>query len=464
MKRRDFIQRALCATAASAMFTSFAGKLSIAHAATRAGGRLLGNDYRALVCIYLYGGNDAFNMLVPISGGARSAYDTARGELALPAGDLLPLNPSVAPGDGSQYGFSPALPQLAALFNRTGTGGQPPSPLAIAANVGPLLYPITKAEYEAGTVPVPAQLFSHSDQSVTWQRPSADANNRRGWGGRLADMFHETNPNPQLSMNISIDGENVFQAGDEVVPYFVGQNGAEGVWFVDDWPPGRREAFLALRDAAHGNALQRQYASIMRRSMDNEVMINEALAGETALATAFPDTHLGRQLRMVARMINVRGALQMQRQIFFVGLGGFDTHDNQLTDHAAQLGELDGALAAFHAATVEMSVADAVTSFTASEFGRTVSINGDGTDHGWGSHHLILGGAVNGRRIYGAMPNLAVEGPDDAGWGQIIPKIAVDQYAATIARWYGVSPGDMASVFPNIGRFSSADLGFLAAV
>ena len=458
MKRRDFIQRALCATAASAMFTSFAGKLSIAHAAAKSGRILLGGDYRALVCIYLYGGNDAFNMLVPISGGARTAYEAARGELALPAAELLSLNPSVAPSDGSQYGFSPAMPQLRALFNQAGA-----SPLAIAANIGPLLYPITKAEYEAGTVPVPAQLFSHSDQTVTWQRPNADANSRRGWGGRLADMFHETNPNPQLSMNISIDGENVFQAGDEVVPYFVGQNGAEGVWFVDDWPPGRRDAFLALRDATHGNALQRQYASIMRRSMDNEVMINEALEGETALATAFPDTHLGRQLRMVARMINVRGALQMQRQIFFVGLGGFDTHDNQLVDHAAQLAELDGALAAFHAATVEMAIADSVTSFTASEFGRTVSINGDGTDHGWGSHHLILGGAVNGRRIYGAMPNLAVEGPDDAGWGQIIPTTAVDQYAATMARWYGVPPGEMATVFPNIGRFATADLGFLAA-
>ncbi|MEZ5463447.1 DUF1501 domain-containing protein [Dokdonella sp.] len=456
MKRRDFIQRALCATASSALFTSFAGKLSIAHAAAMSGRRLLGTDYRALVCVYLYGGNDAFNMLVPTSTALYNDYAAARGALALPQAELLSLNPSVPPVGGGTYGLSPSMPLLRDLFNQT------QSPLAIAANVGPLLYPITKPEYQAGSVPVPAQLFSHSDQTVVWQRPAADAQDRRGWGGRLADMFFETNNNQQLSMNISIDGENVFQAGDEVVPYFVGQNGAEGVAFVEDWQPERRAAFLALRDAPHGNALQRQYATVMRRSMNNEVMINEALDGETPLATSFPNTHLGRQLRMIARLINVRSSLDMQRQIFFVGLGGFDTHDNQLADQADRLADLDGALAAFHAATVEMSLDDSVTTFTASEFGRTTSVNGDGTDHGWGSHHLIMGGAVNGRRIYGTPPNLTVGGPDDADWGQIIPTTSVDQYAATIARWYGVPPSDMSTVFPNIGRFSTPDLGFMS--
>jgi uncharacterized protein (DUF1501 family) len=456
MKRRDFIQRALCATASSALFTSFAGKLSLAHAAALSGRRLLGGDYRALVCVYLYGGNDAFNMLVPTSTSEYNEYATARGNLALPSANLLSLNPSVAPVGGASFGLNPAMPLLRGLFNQT------QSPLAIAANVGPLLYPITKAEYQNGTVPVPKQLFSHSDQSVTWLQTQADALDRRGWGGRLADMFHVTNTNQQLSMNISVDGENVFQAGDEVIPYFVDENGAQGIDAVQPWNADRRAAFLALRDAVHGNALQRQYAGVMRRSMDNEIMINNALDGETALATSFPDTRLGRQLRMVARLINVRSDLEMQRQIFYVGLGGFDTHDNQLADQSDGLAELDGALAAFHAATTEMGVANSITTFTASEFGRTTSVNGDGTDHGWGSHHLIMGGAVNGRRIYGIPPNLTVEGPDDAGWGQIIPTTSVDQYAATIARWYGVPAADMATVFPNIGRFATADLGFMA--
>lgn len=455
MKRRDFIQRALCATASSALFTSFAGKLSLAHAAATSSGRLLGGDYRALVCVYLYGGNDAFNMLVPTSSAEYAQYAASRGALALPSASLLSLNPSVAPSGGASFGLNPAMPLMRGLFN------QAQSPLAIATNVGPLLYPITKAQYVSGSVPVPYQLFSHSDQSVTWLQTQADAVNRRGWGGRLADMFHSSNANQQLSMNISIDGENVFQAGDEVIPYFVGENGADGIGAVQTWNADRRAAFLALRDAAHGNALQRQYASVMRRSMNNEVMVNDALDGESGLSTVFPDTRLGRQLRMVARLINVRSDLQMQRQIFYVGLGGFDTHDNQLNDQSQALAELDAALAAFHAATVEMAVANAVTTFTASEFGRTTSVNGDGTDHGWGSHHLIMGGAVNGRRIYGTPPNLTVGGPDDAGWGQIIPTASVDQYAATIARWYGVPPTDMATVFPNIGRFASSDLGFM---
>lgn len=456
MKRRDFIQRALCATASSAMFSSFAGKLSIAHAAASPR-YLLGTGYRALVCVYLYGGNDAFNMMVPTSTAGYAQYQEARGALAIPQASLLPLNPVSPPTGGGTFGMTPAMPLLRNLFN------QAQSPLAIAANVGALLYPITKAEYQAGSVPTPAQLFSHSDQSVVWQQTRADASDRRGWGGRLADMFYASNTNQQLSMNISIDGENVFQAGDEVIPYFVGQGGAEGIWYVEPWQTDRRAAFIALRDAAHGNALQRQFASVVRRSMNNQVMVNGALEGETPLTTTFPDTHLGRQLQMVARLIHVRDTLQMQRQIFFVGLGGFDTHDNQLADQAEQLTELDGALAAFYAATSEMGVANGVTTFTASEFGRTTSINGDGTDHGWGSHHLILGGAVNGRRIYGRPPDLSVGGPDDADWGQIIPTTSVDQYAATIARWYGVSPGDMSTVFPNIGRFATPDLGFMAA-
>lgn len=457
MKRRDFIQRALCATASSAMFAHFAGKLSLAHAAVTSDRLLIGGDYRALVCVYLHGGNDGFNMLVPTSTTEYNQYATSRGALALPSANLLSLNPSVAPIGGASFGLNPALPLMRGLFN------QSQSPLAIVTNVGPLLYPISKAQYVAGTVPVPKQLFSHIDQNVTWLQTRADATDRHGWGGRLADMFHTSNANQQLSMNISIDGENVFQAGDDVFPYFVGEDGAKGLDDVPVWRTDRRAAFIALRDAAHANALQRQYASVVRRSMDNQVMVADALNGASALATTFPDTPLGRQLRMVARLINVRGGLQMQRQIFYVGLGGFDTHDNQLANQANQLAELDAAMAAFHAATVEMSVANAVTTFTASEFGRTTSVNGDGTDHGWGSHHLIMGGAVNGRHIYGIPPNLSVEGPDDAGWGQIIPTTSVDQYAATIARWYGVPVGDMTTVFPNLGRFSTPDLGFMGS-
>lgn len=456
MNRRDALRHLLCATASSAMFTSLAGKLSLAQAAVPAGSRtLLGGGYRALVCVFQYGGNDAFNMLVPRDGAGYAQYSASRAALAIPSAQLLQLTPSVPPAGGGNFGLHPSMGGLQTLFN-TGKA-------AIVSNVGPLLYPINKTQFQAGSVPVPAQLFSHSDQQVLWQTPAAETANRRGWGGRLADLFFASNPNQQLSMNISIDGENVFQAGNNVVPYFVGQNGVEGIYFVNQepWNAPRRAAFEALRDLNHGHAMQREYANRMRRAMDNEEMVTAALAGAPPLNVTFPDTSLGRQLRMVARLISARGALQMNRQIFFVGQGGYDTHASQLADHGPLLGELSAAISAFYAAMTSMNLGSDVTTFTASDFGRTLSINGDGTDHGWGSHHLVIGDAVRGGRIFGTPPNLTVGGPDDADWGQVIPTLAVDQYAATLASWYGLSNEDRTLVFPNLGRFATPNLGFM---
>ncbi|MCB1606574.1 MAG: DUF1501 domain-containing protein [Xanthomonadales bacterium] len=458
MKRRDLLLRSLQCAAGSAAFTALSGKLQLANAATlqRPKSRMLaGGDYRALVCIYLYGGNDAFNMVVP-TGSGYAQYATARADLAIPEGELLPLSPVVPPTGGGSFGTHPGMPELQSLFNSQRA--------AIVANTGPLLYPITKAEYTNGTVPVPAQLFSHSDQTVLWQTPQAETQNRRGWGGRLADLFYSTNVNQQLSMNISVSGENVFQSGETIVPYFVSTQGAEAIHFVEDvpWLAERRAAFLALRDGTYAHPLQREYVRRMTRAMDNQAMITSALDGAPPLATAFPDTYLGRQLRMVARLLSARSSLQMTRQIFFVAAGGYDTHDAQLGDHADHLAELSGAISAFYNATVELGLDQQVTSFTASEFGRTLSINGDGTDHGWGSHHLVVGGAVNGGRIYGTPPDLTIDGPDDAGWGQIIPTQSVDQYAATLSTWYGLSDSDRDMVFPNLSRFSSPNLGFMA--
>lgn len=456
MDRRQALKHLLCATASSALFTSLAGKFSLAQAATGSGRTLLGNDYRALVCVFQYGGNDAINMVVPRDAAGYGTYSAARGGLALPVDSLLQLTPSLPPAGGGSFGLHPGMQGLQNLFN-TGKA-------AIVANVGPLLYPITKAQYQAGQVPVPAQLFSHSDQQVLWQTPSADTLTRRGWGGRLADLFFSSNANQQLSMNISIDGENVFQSGNSIVPYFVGQSGAEGIHFIEDepWNAPRRAAFMALRDASYGHAMQREYASRVRRAMDNEAMITNALAGAPPLTVAFPDTALGRQLRMVARLISARDTLQMTRQIFFVAQGGYDTHATQLDDHPELMSDLSASVSAFYAAMGSLSLGHQVTTFTASDFGRTLTSNGDGTDHGWGAHHWVIGDAVQGGRIVGSMPNLTVGGPDDADWGQIIPTLAVDQYAATLATWYGLGNDDRALVFPNLTRFSTPNLGFMA--
>lgn len=480
MKRREFVQKSLCAAVSSAAFTSLATKMSLAHAATPQ--RLLGGeDYRALVCLYMYGGNDSFNMIVPTTTSFnRTAYNTTRGALAIPAGSVLALTPSAAASDGGLYGLHPSMTELRSLFNQTA----PNSPVALVANVGPLLYPITQAQFLAESVPVPPQLFSHSDQTVFWQTPSSNATSRLGWGGRLADLTTAAGQNPTLSMNISLDGENVFEAGENVVPYFINYSGVEGIQMdsPDTWPPGqqaRRAVFNTLLNANLPNPLERAYAAQMKRTINAYGQFDTALglplntAMEARFAYAFDGQnnatdYLGAQLRMVARLINRRASLGMVRQIFFVGIGGFDTHTNQLPDHAGVMRSVSRGMAAFYQATVDMGLQNNITSFTASEFGRTLTPNSNGTDHGWGGHQIVVGGAVQGRRYYGNFPSLlAANNPNSTGWGsQIIPTTSVDQYAWTLARWYGLQAGDRDLVFPNVSRFGSASvhhLSFLGA-
>lgn len=488
LHRRELLRRSLLAAAGSAAFGSLPFKLAMAQQAGD-GRRLLGGDYRALVCIYLFGGNDPFNAVVPLSGTPRAHYQATRGSLAIPTEQLLPLSPLAggAPSDGAPYGLHPAMPGLRTLFNQ----GQ----AAIVANVGPLVRPTTKALYSAGSVPLPAQLFSHSDQTVLWQTPRADAANRIGWGGRLADIFFASNSNQVLSMNVSLSGENVFQAGTVISPYFMSPFGVEEIDPIaaaQSWNAQRRASFDALQNMAHGHVFERAYADKMRRmrettaqvqaalmtAPDTDVVFNPFWAEFGLSTTANPRPALpllARQLLMAARMIRVRDTLGMSRQLFFAGLGGFDTHDVQLEAQPALLTQLSQSLKAFQdvLASPPFAIADRVTTFTASEFGRTLSNNGDGTDHGWGSHHFVVGGSVRGQRFYGRMPALtaSASNPDDAGWGQIIPTLAADQYAATLAGWYGLSATDRDAIFPNLVHYNSpilalqgADLGFLDPV
>jgi uncharacterized protein (DUF1501 family) len=487
--RREFMHRALRATAASAAFGSMLGKLELAQAAAP---RLLGDDYRALVCIYLHGGNDCFNMVVPRDGGY-SAYAARRGGLAVPQNQLLALNPSVAPQGGGLYGLHPQMSGTQQMFN----AGR----AAIVANVGPLVRPISKALYQQAGTPRPAQLFSHSDQTVLWQTPRADAPDRTGWGGRLADIFAASNTNQVLSMNVSLDGDNVFQSGVQVSPYFMSAQGVEQVSFIQTgaancadggqgWNRRRCLAFNGLLNQTHGHAFERAYALKARRTLETTDQVIAGLSTVPANDPLFrpfwdafglawnpgnlaPLPRLASQLLMVARMIRARDNLQMSRQLFYAGLGGFDTHGNQLEDHPDLLRQLSQAVLAFYQVLDNpiMGLGSSVTTFTASEFGRTLSINGDGTDHGWGGHHLVFGGAVNGGRFYGRFPSLAASAsnPDDAGWGQVIPTLSSDQYAATLARWYGLSDSDRAAIFPNLQHMtgsllsiSGPSLGFMA--
>ena len=451
--RRHFLRQAACAALGASGLVNTIWDLRRINAATAIGGTP--GDYKALVCLFLYGGNDGNNVLVPTDAGDYASYAAARQDLALPASSLLSIIPRTS--DGRTYGLHPNLTELQTLF---GVGK-----LALVANVGTLVAPVTRADFLTNTAALPPHLFSHADQSVQWQTSWSDAPPRSGWGGRTADLLASLNANPHLSMNISVAGNNIFQTGGTVQPYGVSPSGITSLSGYNGTAAenARYTAVQALLAQSHDNLFEKQFGHLTKTGIKDNALLSAALASQQPLATAFPATGLGGQLQMIAQLIGARTALGMQRQVFFCSLGGYDTHGDQLADQASLFTELSQAMSAFHAATVELGVEPQVTTFTSSDFGRTLPSNGAGSDHGWGSHHFVLGGAVNGGDLYGTFPTLAVNGPDDTGEGRWIPTTSVDEYAATLASWFGVAASDLSTVLPNIGRFGSPNLGFMAA-
>jgi uncharacterized protein (DUF1501 family) len=338
---------------------------------------------------------------------------------------------------------------------------------AILANAGTLVVPTTKAQYTAKSVPLPPQLFSHSDQQVEWQSSVPDKPFSTGWGGRLADLTNAFNSNSSISMAISLAGQNSFQVGRTVAQYSVGTNGVVSLSGSSSSATSvsgiRTRAQNDLFAAESSNLFETAFAGITRDTIADSALLAQYVGANAPIpfTTTFSTSSLAQQLRMIARLIAAAPSLGLKRQIFFARVGGWDLHDNQLGAHATLLGDLSTSLKSFYDATVELGVGDKVTTFTASDFGRTFNTNGDGSDHGWGSHHLIVGGAVQGNNIYGRVPNLAINGPDDTGRGRWIPTTSVDEYSATLARWFGVSATDLPAVLPNIGRFATPNLGFL---
>jgi uncharacterized protein (DUF1501 family) len=465
--RRNFLRQAACAALGTAALTNTIRDLRFINAAMGQGTL---TDYKALVCIFLSGGNDANNFVVPISTEDYSNYQAARQDLALPKENhpenrnLLPI--SVANSDGREYGLHPNCPELQTLFAEGKMG--------LLFNVGTLVYPITRSQYQAKTVATPPQLFSHSDQVTQWQTSIPDQPPRTGWGGRCADLLYALQPDAQISLCTSLAGANTFEVGSVVQQYHVSTAGAVTLSGVTGNRLLAVKGILGLDDA---NLQRNAYADVLERAINTGALLNTAIAATdspTFWTTLFPTSSLGNQLRMVARLIHARNALTMKRQIFFCSVGGYDTHtaqtgnnptsgvpDSTYGSHANLLNELSEGVFAFQRAMEQISVPDKVTAFTASDFGRTFSTNGQGSDHGWGNHQIVVGGAVRGQRIYGSFPVLQVGGPDDTSTGRWIPKIAVDQYSATLAKWFGVSNTDLSTVFPNVSRFASADLGFM---
>jgi uncharacterized protein (DUF1501 family) len=456
--RRAFLQRASALSMAGVAAPWALNLSAMAEAAASTA-----TDYKAIVCVFLYGGNDYGNTLVPYDTANYNAYQQLRPTLAYARNELSGtiLTPTVAPVDiqgvTRQYSLAPELAPLLPIFNAGKMG--------VLLNVGTLVQPITKQQYTTKTAPLPPKLFSHNDQQSVWQSSTPEGATS-GWGGRIGDLFESGNGNATFTC-VNVAGNAVYLAGKSAVQYQVSTKGSVPLTGLKSPLFGSTacsDALRALVTQSRTHLFENEYNRISKRSIDADVALTTALAAGPTINTVFPaNNSLADQLKLVARMISTADQLSAKRQVFFVALGGFDTHDGLLTDHPVLLTTVADAMTAFYNATIELGVANQVTTFTASDFGRTLSGNNDGSDHGWGSMHFMLGGAVKGQRFYGTAPVVANNGPDDVGQGRLLPTTAVDQYAATLGRWMGVSDTDLLSLLPNLKNYnvSSRNLGFV---
>jgi len=442
----------------------------LAHAGALAGGAALGqlgllaanaapaNDYKALVCVFLYGGNDANNMIVPLDTAGYANYATTRSYLALPQAQLLPLAVSAS---APLYGLHPALPGLQALW----AAGN----MAIVANVGTLVQPLTKAQYLSTSTIKPESLFSHIDQQHQWQASiSSTSSSNSGWGGRLTDQLASLNSASSVPPMISTGGNNLFVTGAASQALVIPTSGSFGLngYSIAATDTARLAALQQLLNVDQSDDLVQAAQAVMTGALASSAVLNPILTSTNATLTARFGALTGNfaaQLLAIAKIIQAQGTLGASRQVFLVTLGSFDTHTDQLNTQETLFTELDAGLTAFHGAMSDIGSDSSVTSFTLSDFSRNFLPNtGGGTDHAWGSHPLVIGGAVKGGQIYGTMPTLALSGPDDASdLGRWIPTIAVDQFAATLASWFGADATALAAVLPNLSAFSPVNIGFI---
>lgn len=423
------------------------------------------NDYKALVCIFLFGAMDSHDMIIPYDEASFNKFATIREPLLVEYDarqsrrrkHLLSLNEQI---DGRQFAFPPEYSPLHELYRR--------GELAVIGNVGPIIEPINKQSYDNGSARRPAKLFSHNDQQSIWMasRPEGATT---GWGGRFADVMRAARVNTESSFTaMSVNGNSVFLSGKQTSPFVVSPSGATTLTGMDKPATlnsrefnSAYEAILRDTGVTRDNLFRRDVVDIVNSSLDNNAVLREQLTLPGDPMTEFASTSLSSQLQMVARMIARRNSLGMKRQIFFVSMDGFDTHSAQAVDLPILQSEVATAIRSFFDSLVEMGVENNVTTFTASDFGRTLGVNGDGTDHGWGSHHIVVGGAVDGGQIHGDIPPPVLGHNQDAGRGRLIPQLSVDQYAGALGSWFGLSTSELHDVIPGLGNFDSSALSGL---
>jgi len=442
INRRNFLGQASCAAVGTTALFSTVLDLGMVNAlAANATG-----DYKALVCLFFGGGIDSYNVLVPTSDPHYGDYAAVRRDLALPQASLLPINPLTS--DGRQYGLHPNMAELQTLFEN--------GDAAMLSNVGTLVEPMTMAQWQNGSARRPLGLFSHSDQAMQWQTSIPDRRNASGWAGRMADLLGGLNSNPNIAMNISLGGNNTFQSGDVTAHYTITQNGSRGLrgyQGTSAFDQVKTEAVDNLLAMNYQHLFERLFATRMRGAIDAHLEFSAAIDALAPMQTIFSATNLSQNFRMIAQTIAARQALGMCRQTFFVDMGGWDHHDEVLLSQEAMLPVVSAALSEFNSAMIELGVHDDVTTFTSSDFGRTLTSNGRGSDHAWGGNHIVMGGAVNGQERYGTYPDMGSGSMLDIGRGRLIPTTSVDEYFAELALWFGVPRQDLELVLPNVRRF-----------
>lgn len=446
--RRKFLGTASCAAVGTTTFFSTLFNLGMANAAAGRNRFEGNNDYKALVCILLAGGNDSFNMLVPTNNGEYNIYRTTRSNQALAKDTLLSINDA---SNNMPLGLHPVMQEVQQLFNS--------SRLSIVANVGTLVEPTDKAKYESGAVNLPLGLFSHADQIQQWQTSVPQSRSANGWGGRMADILRSMNSNQNISMNISLSGRNVFQSGNYVSEYTIrpdgngsiGITGYKGDSALDQI---RTTAVQSLMEQQYTDVFTQTYADVVKDAQNTHELFSAGVSAVN-LNTTFSTSELSQSMNMVARTIAAREALGVSRQTFFITFGGWDHHDELLNNQNEMLGVVSKALGEFNTAMEELNLTDQVTTFTISDFARTLTSNGNGTDHAWGGNVMVMGGKVNGGKVYGTYPTLALNSSLEIGNGVLIPTLSTDEYFAELAQWFGVSNTDLQMIFPNLLNFYS---------